>query len=242
MTTLRLIPAALAGLLLGPLTALAATEGSPAPASPHSVSANIGVVSNYIWRGVTQTDDGAAVQGGLDYSHASGFYAGTWASNIDWGSDSPNYELDLYLGFGGSIIEDLDYDLNVIYYAYPDGDDADFSELAGSLTYKWFTLGMAYTFYGQNDGGLYDDGDLYYHGGFEFDELPYGLGLGLRVGYTDFDNDGSPSSNYWQYGASISKDAGDFGTFSLNWDQNDGDTDAGFDDDPKIWVGWLKEF
>jgi hypothetical protein len=86
------------------------------------------------------------------------------------------------------------------------------------------------------------DGDLYYHAGFEFDDLPYGLGLGLRVGYTDFDNDGSPSANYWHYGASISKDAGDFGTFSLNWDQNDGDTDVGFDDDPKIWVGWLKEF
>ncbi len=46
---------------------------------PWSFSANIGVVSNYMWRGVTQTGDQAAVQGGLDVAHESGFYAGTWA-------------------------------------------------------------------------------------------------------------------------------------------------------------------
>ncbi len=60
--------------------------------SPHSFSANVGVVSNYLWRGVTQADDGPAVQGGVDYAHSSGFYLGTWVSNIDWGTSSLNYD------------------------------------------------------------------------------------------------------------------------------------------------------
>lgn len=261
--------------------------------SPHSVSANIGVVSNYIWRGVTQTQDGAAVQGGLDYGHASGFYAGVWASNVDWNDEgavqdviievdpwtglpatdengnlvgvtsgasdpaSPNYELDLYLGYGGQVNDDFSYDINTIYYAYPDGRDSDFWDIGASGTYKWFTLGLSYTVYGQNDGGLWDDGDLYYFGSFDYDDLPYGLGISARGGYYDFRHDtgvvGSTwvnsawvdetdSYDYWHYGASVSKDAGDFGSFSLNWDQNSGKSSLGYDTDPKFWVGWNKEF
>jgi uncharacterized protein (TIGR02001 family) len=269
--------------------------GAPASAEdPWSISANIGAVSNYMWRGVTQTQDGAAIQGGLDAKHQSGFYAGTWISNVDFNNEgapqeviipvdpatglptrdadgnligttsgssnpsSPNYELDLYLGFGGNITEDLSYDLKGIYYAYPDGRDADFAELGGSMTWKWFTLGLAYTVYGQNDDGLFDNGDLYYYGGFKYSDLPFGLSFSARGGYYDFKNsdvvvgtaltptgeliDVTDSADYWNYGASISKDAGDFGTFSFNWDQNDGNTKVGYDNDPKFWVGWLKEF
>lgn len=263
--------------------------------SPHSFSANIGAVSNYIWRGVTQTQDGAAIQGGLDYGHISGFYAGAWASNIDWNDEgapqeviipldpdtglpqtdadgnligttsgssdtnSPNYELDLYAGFGGEVNDDFSYDINTIYYAYPDGRDSDFWEIGASGTFKWFTLGLAYTVYGENDGGLFDDGDLYYYGSFDYSELAYGLGFSARAGYYDFRNDEvlvatvidpvsglavdkTETADYWHYGASITKDAGQFGTFSLNWDQNSGKKDAGYDNDPKIWVGWNIEF
>jgi uncharacterized protein (TIGR02001 family) len=262
---------------------------------PWSFSANIGAVSNYVWRGVTQTGDQPAVQGGLDAAHESGFYAGTWLSNVDFdegssedvtgtvaydpetgtyamdddgnlivtgatsGADpaSANYELDFYLGFGGSITDDLSYDLNTIYYAYPDGRDSDFWEIGGSATYKWFTLGLAYTVYGENDNGLFDDGDLYYFGGAEF-ALPYDFGFSVRGGYYQFRNDEvvvgtvtdtagmtmdvTESADYWNYGASISREAGDFGTFSLNWDQNSGKQSVGYDPDPKFWVGWNKEF
>ncbi len=276
-------------------TLMLALGGPAAAEDPYNISANIGAVSNYMWRGVTQTQDGAAVQGGLDFKHQSGFYAGTWVSNVDFNNEgapqeviipvdpatglpttdadgnligttsgssnpsSPNYELDLYLGFGGNITEDLSYDLKGIYYAYPDGKDADFAELGGSMTFKWLTLGLAYTVYGQNDNGLFDNGDWYYYGGFKYSDLPFGLSFSARGGYYDFQNsnivvgayfdtatnslvDVTNSADYWNYGASISKDAGDFGTFSLNWDQNDGSTKVGYDDDPKFWVGWLKEF
>ena len=61
------------------------------------VTGNIGATSNYLWRGTTQTSNEAAIQGGLDYAHDSGFYAGTWASNVDFG-DETSYELDFYGG------------------------------------------------------------------------------------------------------------------------------------------------
>jgi uncharacterized protein (TIGR02001 family) len=257
MKSQGLIKACAAGMLL------CASVGSTSVAladSPHSVSANIGAVSNYIWRGVTQTGDQAAVQGGLDYAHSSGFYAGTWISNIDnidWGDDSPGYELDLYAGYGGSVNDDFSYDISTIYYAYPDGRDSDFWEIGASGTYKWFTLGLQYTVSGENDGDLYDDGDIYYYGTFEYGDLPYGLGFNARAGYTDFRHDDvaystvwssgmwqdvTETADYWHFGASITKDAGDFGTFSLNWDQNNGKQEVGYDTDPKFWVGWLKEF
>ena len=65
-----------------------------------AMEANIGVANNYIWRGVTQTQDQASISGGLDYSGESGFYLGTWTSNVDFGEDatSTGYELDFYGG------------------------------------------------------------------------------------------------------------------------------------------------
>ncbi|MCG6898335.1 MAG: TorF family putative porin [Thiocapsa sp.] len=255
MTTTRIGTA----LTLG---ALSIGVGASQPASAddvHSFSANIGAVSNYIFRGVTQTDDKAAIQGGVDYAHISGFYAGTWVSNVDFGDvdvedesgnvidviKSPGYEADVYLGFSQSINDDLSFDLNAIYYAYPDGDDLDFAEIGGSATWKWVTLGLAYTAWGQaedapgveNGEALFKEGDWYYYGSFAID-LPMDFGLDVHGGYYDFDyNDGGNDYGHW--GLSISREAGDFGTFSLNYDQVGRDT---YDDDPKIWVGWLKEF
>lgn len=290
------------GIATGALLSLSLLPMTPALAQgPWSFSANIGAVSNYIWRGTTQTDDGAAIQGGLDVAHESGFYAGTWASNIDWegggsqgvvgivpvaagapltdedgnfivigetaGSDpsSPKYELDFYAGYGFDVNDDLSIDLNTIYYAYPDGRDSDFWEIGASATFKWFTLGLAYTVWGENDGGPFTDGDFYYFGSAEF-ALPYDFSFGVRTGYYDFRNDrdeigfvtnpagdlvldpaGNPyvateTVDYWHWGVSVSKDAGQFGTFSLNYDQNDGKTVVGYDNDPKVWVSWLKEF
>lgn len=230
-----------ATMVLGSLPAAGAED-------PNSVSANIGAVSNYIWRGQTQTGNQPAIQGGFDYAHTSGFSAGTWVSNVDFqdaaGNDT-NYEWDLYAGFGRSINDDLSYKLNLLYYAYPDGRDLDFSEIDASATYKWLTTGISYTFYGQADQAkgvfdnqaLYIQGDVYYHASLNF-ELPYKVGLTLRGGYYDFRyNDGG--NDYGHVGAALSRAAGDFGTFSLNYDQVLRDN---YDEDPKLWVGWNKSF
>lgn len=91
-----------------------------------SLTFNIEATSNYVWRGVSQTTNGAALQGGADYSKGV-FYAGTWLSNVDWGT-STNTEMDLYMGVTPHV-GNYGFDFGVIYYTYPGHDKAD----AGSV-------------------------------------------------------------------------------------------------------------
>ena len=124
-----------------------------APASPHNLTGNLGLYSQYIFRGLTQTDKDPALQGGFDYSHApSGLYLGTWGSNLSWLRDFGAYtgggslELDFYGGIKGNIGKsDFTYDVGGLYYWYP-GDvapgfrKADTFELYGALGWKWVTV------------------------------------------------------------------------------------------------------
>src|SRR4051794_36640047 len=88
----------------------AAPDAAAAPAAPatppeHTITGNVGFFSQYIFRGLTQTNRDPALQGGFDYAHSSGFYLGTWASNISWLKDGGTYsggggiEGDFYRGF-----------------------------------------------------------------------------------------------------------------------------------------------
>ncbi len=214
----------------------AALLGSAAIAQAE-VTANIAATSNYVWRGATQTDDSAAVQGGVDWAGDSGLSAGTWVSNVDFGAGG-EVEWDLYGGWAGSA-GDFGYDVNVIYYAYPNSDDADFSEVAFGASWQMLSGGIAYTFYGQNDGGLYDNGDLYYHAALSFD-LPQDFGIGFTVGHYDFDAFGS-DADYTHYQADLSKSAGDWGDFTFSISGADEEANGG-DDDYKVFVAWAKTF
>lgn len=113
--------------------------------SVHSVSGNIGVFSSYNLRGITNTpeNEDATIQGGLDYSHASGFYAGWWGSTLGYslveeGRDA--FENNFYAGYNGSINDDLGYTIGTTYYYYYETDNSDtngFETLLG-LSYKDF--------------------------------------------------------------------------------------------------------
>lgn len=221
------------------ITVIVAASTSAAQAE---ITANIGAVSNYMWRGLSQTGNGAAIQGGVDYGHDSGFSAGAWISNVDWGTPDPSYELDLYAGFGGES-GDFNWNLNTIYYAYPDAKDANFWEIGGSAGWKMLSVGIQYTLDGEaSSPAAYTGGDIYYYGSASF-ELPQGFGVSATLGYTDFDDFGD-EGDYTHWQVSLAKDAGDFGEFSLNYDQNDGDSSEliASDKDPKFWVGWSKTF
>ena len=205
------------------------------------VSANIGATSNYVWRGMSQTGDASAIQGGLDYAHESGFYAGTWVSTL--GDVNGGEELDLYGGFGGEV-SSVGYDVGVIYYAYPSAQDANFTEIYGSLSMSYFTVGLNYTVDSQNKvaASRFNDGDVYVYASGSFD-LPAGFGLGVTVGHYSFDGDTSAVPlDYSHAQVDITKSAGDFGdfTFSLS---NVFDTDNTADDNDLIpYVSWTKTF
>lgn len=147
------IIAGLTAAALGSVTAQAQTP----PASPHTITGNLGLFSQYIFRGLTQTDREPALQGGMDYAHTSGFYVGTWGSNISWLRDFGAYnsggslELDIYGGFKGNIGKsDFGYDVGLLYYWYP-GDpapglaDADTLELYGAISWKWLSAKLSYS-------------------------------------------------------------------------------------------------
>ena len=91
------------------------------------ISGNVSMVSDYAFRGVSQTDNQMAIQGGFDYAHESGFYVGTWASNVDsnfLGGDGvdPQIELDLYAGYGMELANGVGLDFGVLQYFYPGSD------------------------------------------------------------------------------------------------------------------------
>jgi uncharacterized protein (TIGR02001 family) len=122
-------------------------------------SANVGVTSNYVWRGVTQSEDSLAVFGGLDYAHDSGWYAGTWASSVSF-ADDDGVEVDLYGGYSGG--DAITYDVGFIYYLYPDYDEVDYGEMYGSVGWEWLTAGVAVTVTSEVPGqSAFTEGDVY---------------------------------------------------------------------------------
>jgi len=200
------------------------------------LSANVGATSNYIWRGVSQTGDNAAISGGIDYAHDSGLYAGTWVSTLGNGNGE---ELDLYGGFSGEA-SSVGYDVGAIYYAYPSLNDSNFAELYGSVSVSNFTVGLNYTVSGENDGGTFDDGDLYYYASASFD-LGDGWGVGGTIGHYSFDK--VSSADYSHFQLDVTKSAGDYGdvTFSLS-DVFDEDTAGTYDNDLIPMISWSKSF
>ena len=146
------------------------------PASPHTITANIGLYSQYIFRGLTQTDGDPAVQGGADWGHSSGFYAGFWASNIKW-TEQNNFgapgsytdgkvEIDFYGGYKWGFAPDWTLDLGTLYYYYP-GDvvpgfvKADAWEIYAGLSWKWLSAKFSYAVAKDNFQFTNSDGSWY---------------------------------------------------------------------------------
>jgi uncharacterized protein (TIGR02001 family) len=151
-----LITTAVLGALAAPSFVFAADA---APAPDLTVAYNIGLYSQYIFRGLTQTNRGPALQGGVDLTHSSGLYLGVWASNISWLRDGNNansmksayssdghLEVDIYGGYRYTFANGLGIDLGALQYVYPGGKtrgeggmwaSAYTTEVYGALNYGW---------------------------------------------------------------------------------------------------------
>ena len=121
---------------------LAARLGKPADDVPAAGLDNVAIVSDYRFRGLSQSRKDPALQGGIDYTNnPTGFYAGTWLSTIDWTKDAGgdgHIEWDLYAGKRGEIAKDFTYDVGGLYYYYPSNGlspNANTFELYGQLGY-----------------------------------------------------------------------------------------------------------
>lgn len=190
------------------------------------LTANATIASNYIWRGISQTFDAAAGQGGLDWGHDSGFYVGTWVSNVDFAPLARDgYEMDVYAGYAGEA-GSLGYDLGVVTYQYPIAPNSNFTELYVSGTASIVTVGVNYTVDSGSgtDGGVFDDGDVYILGSLDF--AAGKSDVSVYAGSYMFENDGATTVSgaeldYIHYGASIGKDG-----FKFAVDKNDIEIDG----------------
>jgi uncharacterized protein (TIGR02001 family) len=123
-----------------------AAEPAAEEKGDHTLAANIALVSNYVFRGYSQTDKGPAVQGGFDYTYNPlNLYLGTWASNVSSdGYYSASMELDVYGGWRPTFFEKLTLDLGVLGYLYP-GNDSETVTGSGVNTVE-YKLGASYDF------------------------------------------------------------------------------------------------
>ncbi|MGE5466929.1 MAG: TorF family putative porin [Ignavibacteria bacterium] len=169
----KIISLAIAGAVLSPL---AFAEDAP-PADP--LSFNVGVVSDYLFRGVSQTHGKPALQAGVDYAFSNGFYVGAWASNVTWVKDflgKGSVEVDVYGGYKGTFApgSDWSYDVGYITYNYPGHGNAiqspavlanpNTQEIYVGLGYKWLSAKYSYAtsshfigWYGSNTTATTDE-------------------------------------------------------------------------------------
>ena len=184
MLTKKLLPAAIAtGLLAGATVPVAQAE--------IEISGNVALTSDYRFRGISQSDEDIALQGGFDLGFDNGIYIGTWGSTVDFDSNDGfdgSLELDYYIGWASDIGDTgVSLDVGYLYYDYPgdDGAEGDYQELYASIGFWDATLGVNYSddYYGETDTFWY----YYAQYSFGFAE---NFSLDFHIGYNDLEKNG----------------------------------------------------
>ena len=230
-----IIAASLASAVFA-LPSLASAQTAPAaaaaPASPHTFTGNMFLVTDYRFRGISQTFKQPAIQGGFDYGHESGFYIGNWNSNVNSGAGFPggSIEMDFYGGWKKTW-GDWGLDLGGIYYYYP-GTDANATNFPANPRN------------GQRHTGGVSNSELYIGGSWKWISLKYFQAVSDYFSLPD-----TSGSNYWDLAANY--DLGDgwnvighVGFFSLKGWHASTDATKGDYTDWKIGVtkdlsGWI---
>jgi uncharacterized protein (TIGR02001 family) len=190
------------------LTAMLALAGLPS-ASYAQLAFNVGAVSDYRYRGISQTRLKPAIQGGVDFA-AGGFYVGAWASSIKWIKDfggDADAEIDVYGGYKGEIVKDLAFDVGVLTYQYPSNKlnpSTNTTEVYGALTYGPATLKYSHAV--TNTFGVFDSkGTGYIDLSATFD-VGGGFMLTPHVGHQKFTGPSKDVASYTDYSLTVSKD------------------------------------
>jgi uncharacterized protein (TIGR02001 family) len=208
------------------VAALASSFALPVMAADFTPSSNVSLVSDYLYRGISQTGAGAAIQGGFDLAHASGLYIGAWGSSISWLGDAgiaanagvanAGLELDTYGGYKGAL-SDVSYDVGFLRYNYPGTyaagiTKADTNEIYGALTYSIVTAKLSYSL-GDLFGLSNAKGSTYLEVNASYPIADTGVTIGAHYGkqaYKGSTADGYKNAGadptYADYKLSVSKD------------------------------------
>lgn len=197
-------------LILAALAVCGAVSAqTKAPEPDYTLSYNAGVVSDYRYRGISQSRLDPALQGGMDWAHKSGLYLGGWGSTIQWIRDAggdARVELDLYGGYKGTA-GDVGYDVGVLTYQYPSNrlnPSANTTELYGALT-----LGAVTAKYSHSTGNLFGFANSHGSGYLDLSatfDLGQGWSVAPHLGHQRVKNNGAAS--YTDYAVTLAKDLG----------------------------------
>lgn len=204
------------------------------------ISANVTLTSDYKFRGISQSNQDGALQGGFDAEFGPGFYVGTWGSTVNFdtngeggGCCNGSLELDYYAGWASAIGDtDFSMDVGYIYYSYPgDNDnDADYQEVYLKGSWRDLTVGVAYS----DDYYLESDEFWYVHGDYSV-TLFWDMSLSLHVGYNMIEENGgflsSDEDAFTDYSIGLSKEI-----WGVEWAVSYAGTDL--DDDDLFGYDW----
>jgi uncharacterized protein (TIGR02001 family) len=217
-TSLTLMALALCGTSF----AQTAAPAVPAATPDFTLSYYVAGVTDYRFRGVSQTSKKPALQAGIDFGHSSGFYLGAFGSNVNWvkdfnGASKGSVEIDLYGGFKKEIIKDLTIDGGLITYRYPGNNsgkagtpgaggvsNANTNEIYGAVTYSLFTAKYSRSL-GDFLGNINSSGSQYFEAAAAID-LGNGFTLTPHAGHQKVAN--LSVANYTDYSLTIAKDFG----------------------------------
>lgn len=201
----------------------AAPVAAKAPVPDYTISYNAGAVTDYRFRGISQTSNRAAIQAGADFAHKNGVYLGVWASNVAWvrtfnGASKSSFELDLYGGYKTEIAKDTTLDLGFIAYKYPGNNSggagtlgagaystANTNEFYGAVTYGIYTAKYSRST-GNFLGNLNSKGSNYIDLSAAFD-VGNGITVTPHIGRQKVSN--TVGASYTDYAVTVAKDMGD---------------------------------
>ena len=201
-------------LALGLLANTAAHSQSAAPAPDFTLAYNIGGTTDYRFRGISQSSFKPAVQGGIDFSHKSGAYAGVWASNVNWikdyiGATDGSLEVDFFGGYKGELAKDLSFDVGVIAYVYPSNNtptNANTNEIYAALTYGPVTAKYSRSL-GNFVANPNSAASQYLEVAASFD-VGNGFSITPHLGRQTIPNQTASAGDYTDYALTVNKDLG----------------------------------
>lgn len=189
---------------------------------------NMSATNNYIWRGLTQSNDQAALQGGLDYDFGNNIAIGTWVSNVDFAGNKGT-EMDIYGSYNFNLGKDTGLAVGAINYRYPSQTGLDFTEAFAKFSYQKFVAGLYYTI--DKSGPSSQTNDIYLTAGYTFD---FGKARALSVTYGNYNYDDPAYQDYSHLRVAFTK-----GEFTAAVDKNDLNGTRG---DPRFTVMYTKSF
>jgi len=197
------------------------------------------IASNYVFRGISQTRNNPAVQGGLTYTFPVGVYFNVWGSNVDFvapdeAQSRATLEIDTIVGLRRSIGDDFTYDINVARYNYPRARYANYNEINSLFKYKIFQVGISYSanVYNVHTTGTYTNAALIFdipcRYAFNIQDLSFQAGIGHY-------SLGRPAGNsYNDYNASLTKKLNNTYAIMVQWTGTNGRAQVPPNDDNQI--------